>query len=77
MCGEIIVLYILHLLKLCLFMIMIVCFIETSATQEIVETSTSGLEFVDVGYIYGVHGLQGEISVKPSTDFPELRFTMV
>lgn len=58
-------------------MIMIVCFMATPATQEIVETSTSGLDFVDVGYIYSVHGLQGEISVKPSTDFPGLRFTTV
>lgn len=52
-----------------------VSLLHSSATQEIVETSTSGLDFVDVGYIYSVHGLQGEISVKPSTDFPELRFT--
>lgn len=39
------------------------------------EISKSGLEFVEVGYICNVHGLQGEIRVKPSTDFPELRFS--
>ncbi|KAL9366927.1 hypothetical protein Peur_038126 [Populus x canadensis] len=44
-------------------------------TQEIVETSKSESEFVEVGYISNVHGLQGEISVKPTTDFPELRFS--
>ncbi|KAL5772054.1 hypothetical protein ACOSP7_011662 [Xanthoceras sorbifolium] len=49
--------------------------LHSTATQEIVETSTSGLEFVEVGYISSVHGLQGEICVKPSTDFPELRFS--
>lgn len=42
-----------------------------------VEISKSGLEFVEVGYICNVHGLQGEIRVKPSTDFPELRFSEV
>ncbi|KAK4858116.1 hypothetical protein QYF36_011284 [Acer negundo] len=47
----------------------------SSATQEIVETSTTGSEFVEVGYLSRVHGLQGEICVKPSTDFPELRFS--
>ncbi|KAF2282808.1 hypothetical protein GH714_043099 [Hevea brasiliensis] len=47
----------------------------TEATQEIVETANSGAGFVEVGYISSVHGLQGEICVKPSTDFPELRFS--
>jgi hypothetical protein len=47
------------------------------ATQETVETSKSESEFVEVGYISNVHGLQGEISVKPTTDFPELRFSKV
>ncbi|KAG6790171.1 hypothetical protein POTOM_006319 [Populus tomentosa] len=45
------------------------------ATQETVETSKGESEFVEVGYISNVHGLQGEISVKPTTDFPELRFS--
>ncbi|XP_021599398.1 uncharacterized protein LOC110605268 isoform X3 [Manihot esculenta] len=45
------------------------------ATQEIVETAKSGAGFVEVGYISNVHGLQGEICVKPSTEFPELRFS--
>lgn len=47
------------------------------ATQEIVETAKSGAGFVEVGYISNVHGLQGEICVKPSTEFPELRFSKV
>ncbi|CAK7350285.1 unnamed protein product [Dovyalis caffra] len=49
--------------------------LHSTATQEIVETSKSESEFVEVGYISNVHGLQGEISVKPTTDFPELRFS--
>lgn len=49
----------------------------SSATQEVVETAKSGAGFIEVGYISSVHGLQGEICVKPSTDFPELRFSKV
>ncbi|KAG0459878.1 hypothetical protein HPP92_023006 [Vanilla planifolia] len=30
--------------------------------------------FIEVGYISGVHGLKGELRVKPNTEFPELRF---
>ena len=30
--------------------------------------------FVEIGYISSVHGLQGEVRVKSSTAFPELRF---
>lgn len=37
---------------------------------------TEGL-FVQTGYIYSVHGLQGEVRVKATTDFPELRFSKV
>lgn len=48
---------------------------STSATQEIVETSKSEFNFVEVGYIASAHGLQGEVRVKTSSDFPELRFT--
>ncbi|MQM09563.1 hypothetical protein Taro_042436 [Colocasia esculenta] len=33
-----------------------------------------GSEFIEVGYISSVHGLKGEVRVKPRTDFPELRF---
>uniref|UniRef100_A0A1D1YP83 Ribosome maturation factor RimM n=2 Tax=Anthurium amnicola TaxID=1678845 RepID=A0A1D1YP83_9ARAE len=33
-----------------------------------------GSEFIEVGYISSVHALRGEVRVKPSTDFPELRF---
>eukprot|EP00257_Ricinus_communis_P016691 XP_015574939.1 uncharacterized protein LOC8284029 [Ricinus communis] len=50
--------------------------LHCTATQEIViETAKNELEFVEVGYLSSVHGLQGEICVKPSTDFPELRFS--
>ncbi|CAA6671358.1 unnamed protein product [Spirodela intermedia] len=31
-------------------------------------------EFVEIGYISSVHGLQGEVRVKSVTAFPELRF---
>lgn len=56
----------------------VICFgIQLTATEEIVDTSNSGSGFVGIGYISGVHGLQGEIRVKPSTDFPELRFLQV
>ncbi|CAA0832371.1 16S rRNA processing protein RimM family [Striga hermonthica] len=49
--------------------------IKSSATKEIVETTSSASSFVETGYIFGVHGLQGEVRVKPNTDFPELRFS--
>ncbi|KAL5577128.1 hypothetical protein UlMin_018827 [Ulmus minor] len=42
--------------------------LNTTATQE------HESQFVEVGYIANVHGLQGEARVKPTTDFPELRF---
>ncbi|GFP91256.1 ribosome maturation factor rimm [Phtheirospermum japonicum] len=48
------------------------------STQELVEsleTTSSASGFIETGYIYGVHGLQGEVRVKPSTDFPDLRFS--
>ncbi|CAN8245875.1 unnamed protein product [Cochlearia groenlandica] len=38
-------------------------------------SSNNGLEFVEVGFLSGVHGLQGEICIKPNTDFPDLRFS--
>ncbi|XP_031500493.1 uncharacterized protein LOC116264426 isoform X2 [Nymphaea colorata] len=31
-------------------------------------------EFIEIGYVSNVHGLDGEVRVKPSTDFPEMRF---
>ncbi|KAE9601218.1 putative 16S rRNA processing protein RimM [Lupinus albus] len=34
-----------------------------------------GRGFIDIGYLSNVHGLQGEICVKPTTDFPQLRFS--
>ncbi|XAR66659.1 hypothetical protein NMG60_11012961 [Bertholletia excelsa] len=49
--------------------------VRSAVLQEIVESSKSEPEFVEVGYICSVHGLQGEVRVKPSTDFPELRFS--
>ncbi|XP_044461479.1 uncharacterized protein LOC123192863 isoform X2 [Mangifera indica] len=49
--------------------------LHAAATEEIIETGNGESEFVEVGYLSGVHGLQGEICVKPSTDFPELRFS--
>ncbi|GAB4831560.1 hypothetical protein Ancab_005572 [Ancistrocladus abbreviatus] len=48
---------------------------HSTAIEEIVEESTTDSEFIEIGYIYDVHGLQGEICVKHSTDFPELRFS--
>ncbi|XP_004293660.1 PREDICTED: uncharacterized protein LOC101308845 [Fragaria vesca subsp. vesca] len=48
--------------------------LHSTATEEIVETAEAESGFVSVGYVANVHGLQGEIRVKPSTDFPELRF---
>jgi len=33
--------------------------------------------FINIGYISSVHGIHGEIRVKPATDFPELRFATV
>ncbi|KAI7738927.1 hypothetical protein M8C21_031813 [Ambrosia artemisiifolia] len=47
----------------------------TTATQETVEASEIESQYVEIGYISSVHGLQGEVRVKPSTDFPELRFS--
>lgn len=52
-------------------------FLYHAAIQETVETSTTDSGLVEIGYISSVHGLQGEICVKSSTDFPELRFSRV
>ncbi|KAK8957315.1 hypothetical protein KSP39_PZI001530 [Platanthera zijinensis] len=38
------------------------------------EEDLSDLKFIDVGFISSVHGLKGELRVKPNTGFPELRF---
>lgn len=48
-----------------------------SATEELVEVTSSASPFVETGYIFGVHGLHGEVRVKSSTDFPDLRFSKV
>lgn len=48
-----------------------------SATQETVEVDKTDSQFVEIGYISSVHGLQGEVRVKPNTDFPEMRLSEV
>ncbi|XP_042509347.1 uncharacterized protein LOC122084996 [Macadamia integrifolia] len=49
--------------------------LQTTVIEEVTETTSKELEFVEIGYIAAAHGLQGELRVHPSTDFPELRFT--
>ncbi|XP_027185777.1 uncharacterized protein LOC113783762 [Coffea eugenioides] len=49
--------------------------LHCTVTQEVVETTPTESELVDIGYICSVHGLQGEVRVNPSTDFPDLRFS--
>lgn len=49
--------------------------VRSTATTEFVERPEGGSEFVEIGYICSVHGLQGEVRVKPRTDFPDLRFS--
>lgn len=49
--------------------------LHATATQETVEVGETESQFVEIGYISSVHGLQGEVRVKPNTDFPELRFS--
>lgn len=51
--------------------------IRRSDTLELVQTTSSTSGFVETGYIFGVHGFQGEVRVKANTDFPELRFSKV
>ena len=46
-------------------------------TEVIMETTLEESDFVDIGYISDVHGLQGEIRVKHNTGFPNLRFGTV
>lgn len=38
------------------------------------ESDADDIQFVEAGYICNVHGLRGEVRVKPATDFPEERF---
>ncbi|GKU94266.1 hypothetical protein SLEP1_g7785 [Rubroshorea leprosula] len=47
---------------------------HSSAAQEVIETNEIASGFVEIGFILGVHGIQGEVCVKPNTGFPELRF---
>ncbi|RDX63807.1 rimM [Mucuna pruriens] len=49
-----------------------------TATDEVVTDDSDAVDepgFVNIGYISSVHGLQGEIRIKPATDFPQLRFS--
>ncbi|XP_047338045.1 uncharacterized protein LOC124941739 isoform X2 [Impatiens glandulifera] len=48
---------------------------RSTGVHEIAQTSEEESEFIETGYISGVHGLQGEVRVKPKTDFHELRFS--
>ncbi|KAK4794500.1 hypothetical protein SAY86_012494 [Trapa natans] len=43
-------------------------------SNDSIEAYPSEAGYIEVGYISRVHGLEGEICVKPTTDFPELRF---
>ncbi|KAH7545103.1 hypothetical protein FEM48_Zijuj01G0057700 [Ziziphus jujuba var. spinosa] len=49
--------------------------LQSTATQEHVEAAEIESGSIEVGYVSNVHGLHGEVRVKPSTDFPELRFS--
>ncbi|XVF25537.1 hypothetical protein REPUB_Repub13aG0220700 [Reevesia pubescens] len=46
----------------------------STAAKEMIEASKNVSAFVEIGFLSSVHGLQGEICIKPKTDFPELRF---
>ncbi|XP_022715665.1 uncharacterized protein LOC111274909 isoform X2 [Durio zibethinus] len=48
--------------------------LHSTATEEMIQASKNVSGFVAIGFVSSVHGLQGEICIKPSTDFPELRF---
>ncbi|KAM7271217.1 hypothetical protein ACFE04_030431 [Oxalis oulophora] len=55
--------------------------VQTTATREIVETAENdsvtvddGRNFIETGYISNTHGIQGEVCIRPNTDFPDLRF---
>ncbi|TYG56876.1 hypothetical protein ES288_D08G098700v1 [Gossypium darwinii] len=48
--------------------------LHSIATKDMIEASKNLSSFVEIGYISSVHGLQGEICIKPNTDFLELRF---
>ncbi|CAI8618749.1 unnamed protein product [Vicia faba] len=51
---------------------------QTSAVKPITthhEAVVVEPRFIDIGYVSGVHGFQGDVRVKPNTDFPQLRFS--
>ncbi|XP_015958092.1 uncharacterized protein LOC107482195 isoform X2 [Arachis duranensis] len=47
----------------------------TPTQEPLLHTPTNESTFIDIGYISSVHGLHGELRVKPTTDFPQLRFS--
>ncbi|RYR16747.1 hypothetical protein Ahy_B03g061653 isoform A [Arachis hypogaea] len=47
----------------------------TPTQEPLLDTPTNESTFIDIGYISSVHGLHGELRVKPTTDFPQLRFS--
>ncbi|KAK9150822.1 hypothetical protein Syun_009131 [Stephania yunnanensis] len=49
--------------------------LHCTVTELTVEASRNEAEFIEVGHISGVHGLGGELRVKPNTGYPELRFS--
>ncbi|KAF6143653.1 hypothetical protein GIB67_004182 [Kingdonia uniflora] len=50
--------------------------INDELVEESAETSSNDeSEFVEIGYVFNVFGIDGELRVKPNTDFPELRFS--
>ncbi|KAK9153225.1 hypothetical protein Sjap_000705 [Stephania japonica] len=49
--------------------------LHCTVTELTVEASRNEAGFIEVGHISGVHGLGGELRVKPNTGYPELRFS--
>ncbi|KAK7369188.1 hypothetical protein VNO80_11223 [Phaseolus coccineus] len=47
---------------------------DVDTEPNLVNEGDNELGFINIGYISSVHGIHGEIRVKPATDFPELRF---
>lgn len=49
--------------------------LQATEIQATVESIPHESECIEIGYISSVHGFKGEVRVKPTTDFPELRFS--
>ncbi|MED6159293.1 hypothetical protein PIB30_040977 [Stylosanthes scabra] len=47
----------------------------TPTQEPLLDATSNEPIFIDIGYISSVHGLHGELRVKPTTDFPQLRFS--